>query len=151
MRALVQRVSLAALTADGEARGAIGPGLVVLLGVTHTDTRETASELTDRIVRLRIFEDEHGRMNLSLLDVGGELLLVPQFTLYADCRKGRRPSFQLAAPPEIARPLFDEFVHLCRQATNARLATGLFGADMQVQLINDGPVTILLDSADRPG
>ncbi|MCB1325143.1 MAG: D-tyrosyl-tRNA(Tyr) deacylase [Spirochaetales bacterium] len=151
MRALLQRVSSAALTANGEDRGSIGPGLVVLLGVTHADTPGTASDLAGRTVHLRIFEDENGRMNRSLLDCGGELLLVPQFTLYAACRQGRRPSFQAAATPALAGPLFDEFVHCCTEATSARVRTGIFGANMQVELINDGPVTILLDSADRSG
>jgi len=144
MRAVVQRVSRASVTVDGQVIGAIGRGVVVLLGVTHGDGEAEAAWLARKIAGLRIFEDEAGKMNASLLDVGGEALVVSQFTLYGDARKGRRPSFTRAAPPEVAAPLVDRFAELLRQA-GVPVQTGRFGAHMLVEIHNDGPVTILLE------
>jgi D-tyrosyl-tRNA(Tyr) deacylase len=129
---------------DGEPVAQIGPGVVVLVGVTHGDTEEQAAWLAHKVAGLRIFEDEAGRMNAGLLDVGGEALVVSQFTLYADARKGRRPSFTNAAPPEVAEPLVDHFAQTLA-ATGVPVQTGIFGARMLVQIYNDGPVTILLE------
>ncbi|HHS97813.1 MAG TPA: D-tyrosyl-tRNA(Tyr) deacylase [Chloroflexi bacterium] len=144
MRALVQRVSQAAVSVDGETIARIGRGVVVLVGVTHGDAEEQAAWLARKVAGLRIFEDEHGKMNASLLDVEGEALVVSQFTLYADARKGRRPSFVNAAPPEVAEPLVDLFARVLAE-TGVPVKTGLFGAHMLVQIYNDGPVTILLE------
>ena len=144
MRAVVQRVSRASVSVDGEVVGAIGPGVVVLLGVTHGDTDEPAEWLARKIVGLRIFEDAAGRMNAGLLDVGGEALVVSQFTLYADARKGRRPSFTDAAPPEVAEPLVACFVDRL-SALGVSVQKGIFGTHMSVEILNDGPVTILLE------
>jgi D-tyrosyl-tRNA(Tyr) deacylase len=145
MRAVVQRVSQARVLVDQEVLGQIGRGLLVLLGVTGSDTEEQARWLADKIVGLRIFNDAGGKMNSSLADVGGGVLVVSQFTLYGDCRKGRRPSFVDAAPPETAIPLYEAFVNAVR-ALGVPTATGRFGAMMQVELINDGPVTLIVDS-----
>jgi D-tyrosyl-tRNA(Tyr) deacylase len=145
MRAVVQRVSRARVTVGPEVTGEIGPGLLVLLGVTHTDTPEQARWLADKVVGLRIFLDDEGKMNRGVEEMGGCVLVVSQFTLYGDCRKGRRPSFVDAAPPEIAIPLYEEFIRAVR-ARGIRTATGRFGAMMQVELVNDGPVTLLVDS-----
>lgn len=145
MRAVVQRASRASVTIDGATVGAIGPGLVVFLGIKSSDTVEDAAWLVDKIVNLRIFADQDGKMNLSLADTGGEMLIVSQFTLYGDCRKGRRPGFSTAAPPAIAEPLYDRFIELTK-ASGIRVATGIFQAAMQVGLVNDGPVTLLVDS-----
>lgn len=145
MRALLQRVSEARVEIDGDVSGQIGPGLLVLLGVGQQDGEAEGRRLLDKTLQLRIFEDDQGKMNRSLLDVGGELLVVSQFTLWANCRKGRRPSFVEAGPPEIAEPLYRWFVEQA-QAAGVTTATGQFGADMQVQLVNDGPVTIWLDT-----
>ncbi len=145
MRAVIQRVSRAHVTVGDEVVGEIGPGLLVLLGVTHEDTPEQARWLADKVVGLRIFSDADGKMNRSLLDVDGAVLVVSQFTLYGDCRKGRRPSFIDAAPPEIAVPRYEEFVNAVR-AQGVPTATGRFGAMMQVELVNDGPVTLIVDS-----
>lgn len=145
MRAVVQRVSGAAVTADGRPAGEIGPGMVVLLGIAAGDTEQDAVYLAEKCVNLRIFDDENGVMNRSLLDVGGDLLLVSQFTLLGDARKGRRPSYAAAAPPGEAAPLFERSVELFRERC-PRVETGIFQTDMQVSLTNDGPVTILLDS-----
>jgi D-tyrosyl-tRNA(Tyr) deacylase len=145
MRAVVQRVSRARVVADQEVVGQIGRGLLVLLAVGRGDTAELARRLADKIVGLRIFADEDGKMNRSLADVGGEALVVSQFTLYGDCQKGRRPSFVDAAPPEIAIPLYEEFVTAVR-ALGIPTATGRFGAIMQVELCNDGPVTLIVES-----
>ena len=145
MRAVVQRVSSSKVTVDGEVTGEINKGLLVLLGVTHEDTSKDVDYIIDKVLNLRIFEDENEKMNLSLKDVGGELLVVSQFTLYGDCRKGRRPSFSSAARPEVATKLYEEFIEKARKegiVTN----TGQFGAHMMVDLTNDGPVTILLES-----
>ena len=145
MRAVIQRVSRASVSVAGERISAIGPGLLVLLGVEQGDDRSEADYLAEKIGSLRIFEDGDGKMNLSVRDVAGEVLVVSQFTLLADCRKGRRPGFSQAAPPEQAEPLCRYFIeHL--QAQGLRVGTGRFRADMAVELVNDGPVTILLDS-----
>jgi D-aminoacyl-tRNA deacylase len=146
MRAVVQRVRSARVVVDGDVAGEIGPGLVVLLGVTHDDTKRQATYLAGKIARLRIFEDREGRMNLSVADVAGSMLVVSQFTLYGDCRKGRRPSFDTAARPEPAQALYDTFTAEVR-ALGLRVATGVFQAHMQVELVNDGPVTLILDTA----
>jgi D-aminoacyl-tRNA deacylase len=145
MRAVLQRVSRARVVVDGEVIGDIGRGLLVLLGVATGDTPEQARWLADKALGLRIFADAEGKMNLSLLDVGGELLVVSQFTLYGDCRKGRRPSFALAAGPDLAVPLYEAFIAAAR-AQGVKTASGRFGAMMQVELVNDGPVTLILDS-----
>jgi len=145
MRAVVQRVARARVVVDQEIVGEIGRGLLILLGVTHDDTAEQARWLADKTVGLRIFEDAEGKMNFGLLDVNGSALVVSQFTLYGDCRKGRRPSFIDAAPPEKAIPLYETFVDAIR-AHGIPTETGRFGAMMQVELVNDGPVTLILDS-----
>ena len=145
MRALVQRVSRARVVIDGETVGEVGRGLLVLLGVTHADTVAAAARLADKVVGLRIFNDAEGKMNLSVADVGGGVLVVSQFTLYGDCQKGRRPSFIDAARPEIAIPLYEAFVNGIK-ALGVPAATGRFGAMMQVELVNDGPVTLIVDS-----
>jgi len=146
MRAVIQRVSRAQVRVSGEICGEIGPGLLVLLGVGQGDSRGEADSLLDKIVNLRIFEDREGKMNLSHLEMGGELMIISQFTLYADCRKGRRPSFTDAAPPGEAQKLYDYFVAAAR-ARGLKVATGVFQAHMEVELVNSGPVTILLDSS----
>jgi D-tyrosyl-tRNA(Tyr) deacylase len=145
MRAVVQRVSRAQVTVAEETVGEIGRGLLVLLGVTHADTELDADCLADKIAGLRIFEDEKGKMNLDTASVGGGVLVVSQFTLYGDVRRGKRPSFDAAAPPEHARRLYDYFVERIR-AAGLPCQTGRFQEMMQVELVNDGPVTILLDS-----
>lgn len=147
MRLLVQRVSQARVVVAGETIGAIGRGLVVLVGFTHGDGEAELALLTRKLVGLRIFEDEAGLSNLDLEQVGGGLLLVPQFTLYADCRRGRRPSFTPAAQPEAAEALFARFVEEVRES-GLPVECGRFGAEMQVELRNDGPFTILLDSEE---
>jgi D-tyrosyl-tRNA(Tyr) deacylase len=145
MRAVVQRVSRAKVTVNGWTAGEIGRGLLVLLGVGQTDTEADAAYLSEKVVGLRIFEDEDGKMNRSVRDVGGSVLVVSQFTLYGDVRRGKRPSFDEAAPPEAARRLYELFVQKI-QATGLRCETGRFQEMMQVELVNEGPVTILLDS-----
>ena len=145
MRAVVQRVTRAKVTVDNETVGEIGNGLVVLVGIARDDTKVEAAYLVDKIAALRIFDDEDGKMNLSVKDVDGGLLIVSQFTLYGDVRRGLRPSWIDAAPPEVAEPLYDFFVRQAQTAI-ANVATGKFQAMMQVELVNDGPVTILLDS-----
>src|SRR5262245_25032878 len=145
MRSVVQRVTRASVKVDRETIGEIENGLVVLLGIARDDTKVEAAYLVDKITALRIFDDEAGKMNLSVKDVGGGLLIVSQFTLYGDVRRGLRPSWSDAAPPEVAEPLYDFFVRQARSAVND-VATGKFQAMMQVELVNDGPVTILLDS-----
>lgn len=144
MRAVVQRVTSASVVVAGETVGAVGAGLCVLVGVTHDDTVADASRLADKIWNLRVFEDEAGTMNRSAADVGGEVLVISQFTLYGDARKGRRPSYVDAAPGPVAEPLVDAVVASLR-AAGATVATGRFGADMAVSLTNDGPVTLLLE------
>jgi D-tyrosyl-tRNA(Tyr) deacylase len=148
MRACIQRVSRAQVIVGGEVTGEIGRGLLVLLGVAGRDTEADLTWLADKVVGLRIFEDDQGKMNRSLSEVSGQMLVVSQFTLYGDSRKGRRPSFVDAAPPEQAERMYDEFVaHVSRQGIT--VATGRFRAHMQVELVNDGPVTIWIDTEDR--
>jgi D-tyrosyl-tRNA(Tyr) deacylase len=144
MRALLQRVREARVTVEGELIGAIDHGFLILLGVTHEDGEEQARWLANKIAGLRVFEDEAGKMNLSLLDVGGSVLVVSQFTLYGDARKGRRPSFTAAARPEQAEPLVTFFAQQLR-VLGLTVESGVFGAMMQVELVNDGPVTLLLE------
>ncbi len=148
MRACVQRVSSARVVVDGETVGEIGRGLLVLLGVAAADDDDDLRWLVDKIVGLRIFEDSGGKMNLALADVGGELLVVSQFTLLGDCRKGRRPSFIAAAPPERAEQVYEQFAAAAR-AAGVNVATGRFRTHMMVELINDGTVTLVIDSAER--
>ncbi len=150
MKALLQQVSRATVSIDKEEVGRIGPGLVVLLGVANGDTEKDAQYLLQKVVNLRIFADQEGKFNLSVLDVNGGLLLVSQFTLLADARKGRRPSFTDAAPPTQAEELFNYFVEQAR-ATGLKVATGRFQQYMQVEIHNDGPGTIMLDSRDKIG
>jgi len=147
MRILLQRVREAKVTVNGETVGQIGSGLLLLVGIGHEDSEATLAPMAQKVIQLRIFADEEGKMNRSLLDSGGEILAVSQFTLHADCREGRRPSFIRAAPPETGARLFDQFVESLR-AQNVRVETGRFGAMMDVHLINDGPVTIWLDSVE---
>ena len=146
MRAVVQRVSRARVTPGGE----IGGGVCVLLGIADTDEPAAAAQLAGKIARLRIFEGEHGRLDLSLLDTGGAALVVSQFTLLADTRRGNRPSFSAAAPPELAKPLYESFCHEL-EALGVPVETGVFGARMELELANDGPVTIVLESAPGAG
>jgi D-tyrosyl-tRNA(Tyr) deacylase len=146
LRAVVQRVSRARV----DPGGAIGGGLCVLLGIAATDTPAAAAELAAKIARLRIFEGEDGKLDLSLLDSGGAALIVSQFTLLADTRRGNRPSFSAAAPPEFAKPLYERFCHEL-EALGVPVETGVFGARMELELANDGPVTIVLESAPGPG
>lgn len=145
MRAVVTRVTHASVAIDGAVHGKIGPGFLILLGVTHEDTEEQAKKLADKICSLRIFEDAQGKMNLGLDAVSGELLIISQFTLYGSCRHGRRPDFLAAARPEIANPLYEKFVALCRE-NGFHTETGVFGADMKVDSLNDGPLTLILDT-----
>jgi D-tyrosyl-tRNA(Tyr) deacylase len=145
MRAVVQRVSSCRVVVAGEVVGQIGRGLLVLLGVRTGDTEAQARWLADKIVDLRVMEDDQGKMNVSVADVGGSVLVVSQFTLYGDCEKGRRPSFIDAARPEVAEPLYEGFVNTVR-LHGVPVATGRFGATMQVELVNDGPVTLILDA-----
>lgn len=149
MRAVVQRVARASVAIDGQTVAQIEQGLLVLLGVTDDDTSEDVAWLAGKIARLRIFADEAQAMNRSLTEVGGQALVVSQFTLYASTRRGNRPSFIAAARPETAVPLYEAFVEALRQETGREVPTGVFGADMQVSLVNDGPVTILIDSRIR--
>ncbi len=145
MKTVIQRVKQASVIVDGKTVGSINRGLLVLLGISPKDGPQDADYLLNKIVNLRIFEDDNGKMNLSLADVGGSLLVISQFTLLADCRKGRRPSFVHAAPPSKAEPLYRYFVEKARQ-TGLMVATGIFGAEMLVNLVNHGPVTLLLES-----
>lgn len=145
MRAVVQRVRHASVTIEGEVVGSIGRGYLVLLGVGHADTRAEADKLWNKIFALRINDDEDGKTNLALADVAGDVLVVSQFTLFANCKKGRRPSFTEAAPPAQATELYEYFVDLARRDVE-HVATGRFGANMQVELLNDGPFTIVLDT-----
>lgn len=145
MRAVVQRVAKAAVSVDGDVIGEIDKGLVVFLGITHDDCADDIGYLADKIVNLRIFEDDSGKMNLSLNDAGGALLVVSQFTLYGDCRKGRRPGFDQAARPDVAENMYNKFIDECVKR-GIQVETGKFQANMRVEVDNDGPVTILLDS-----
>jgi D-aminoacyl-tRNA deacylase len=146
---VVQRVSEASVTVEGQVTGAIAHGLLVLLGIARYDTRADADYLADKVTGLRIFADQAGKMNRSVLETGGALLVVSQFTLYGDCRKGRRPGFDLAAPPDEARALYEYFVEACRKRS-VRVETGTFQASMSVRLSNEGPVTIICES-EKPG
>ena len=145
MRVCVQRVSEASVEIDGKAVGAIGPGLLVLLGIGQSDTPAEVTQLVDKIVNLRVFADDQDKMNRSLLDIHGQMLVISQFTLWGDCRKGRRPSFVQAADPEVAEPLYERFVDEVR-GQGVAAETGRFGAMMQVHLVNDGPVTLVIES-----
>ena len=145
MRFVIQRVTEASVTIDGEISGKIGKGYLVLIGVADTDTKEIADKMIRKMIGLRIFEDEHGKTNLSLADVDGGLLLVSQFTLYANCKRGNRPSFIEAGKPDMANEMYEYIIEKCRESVD-EVQTGEFGADMKVQLLNDGPFTILLDS-----
>ena len=145
MRAVLTRVKHASVSVDGQVIGRIGQGFLVLLGVTHEDTEAQAVKLADKLTGLRIFEDENGKMNRGLDEVKGELLVVSQFTLYGNCKKGRRPEFLAAARPEVAIPLYEKFVELCR-AKGFHTETGEFGAYMQVDSLNDGPLTLVVDT-----
>ena len=145
MRAVVQRVSRAAVTIGGEAVGSIGPGLVALVGIRRGDDEAAGRWLCDKLLRLRVFEDAQGKMNRTVSEAGGGILLVSQFTLYGDVRKGNRPGFEEAAPPEEAEPLYDRMVAHLREVSTVPVATGRFRAEMTVELVNDGPVTILLE------
>jgi D-aminoacyl-tRNA deacylase len=145
MRALLQRVTQATVVVEGSVTGEIGPGLLILLGVAKPDIESDAAFLVDKIVNLRIFPDADGKMNRSVLDTGGSLLVVSQFTLYGDCRKGRRPGFDAAAPAQQARALYESFVEIARR-TGLRVETGVFQAHMEIALVNDGPVTLMLET-----
>jgi D-tyrosyl-tRNA(Tyr) deacylase len=149
MRVVLQRVSQASVTVEGRVTGAIGRGLLVFAGAAAADTAEDRDWVARKVVQLRVFEDDEGVMNRSVVDVGGDLLAVSQFTLYASTRKGNRPSWSGAAPPDVARPMFDAFVAALARELGRPVPTGVFGADMQVALVNDGPVTIAIDSRAR--
>jgi D-tyrosyl-tRNA(Tyr) deacylase len=148
MKAVLQRVQRGQVSVEAEIAGKIETGFVILLGVTHNDGEAEAKKLAEKTAHLRVFEDEQGKMNRSVLDVDGEVLVVSQFTLYADAKKGRRPSFTRAAPPNVAEPLIGRFVELLLQLGVKNVQTGVFGANMLVTIDNDGPVTIILDTAE---
>lgn len=148
MKAVIQRVTHASVKVDGETVGSCGQGFLILLGVIAGDDEKEADKLVNKTVNLRIFEDENGKMNLSSLDIGGEMLVVSQFTLCADCTHGRRPSFTPSAPPDEANRLYEYFVRRLKENGISHVETGVFGADMKVELLNDGPVTIILDSSE---
>ena len=145
MRFVIQRVTNASVTVDGNVTGEINKGFLVLIGVSEDDTKEIADKMIKKLIGMRIFEDENGKTNLALSDVGGSLLLVSQFTLYADCKKGNRPSFIKAGNPQMAEEMYEYIIAQCKKEV-ANVQVGIFGADMKVQLLNDGPFTILLDS-----
>jgi len=145
MKLVVQRVKYASVTVDGKIVGKINKGFLVLLGVGTEDSEKEANFLVQKLVKLRIFEDENEKMNLSLRDIDGELLIVSQFTLYADCNSGNRPSFTNAAKPELANSLYEYFIKKCKEENIKKVEHGIFGADMKVELLNDGPVTIILE------
>ena len=147
MRAVLSKVSSASVRVEGKTVGQIGQGFLILLGVTHEDTEVQCRKLADKLCSLRIFDDENDKINLSLDDVGGEILVISQFTLYGNCRKGRRPEFLNAARPEVAIPLYEKFVALCR-AKGYHVETGEFGAHMAVESVNDGPFTLVVDTND---
>jgi D-tyrosyl-tRNA(Tyr) deacylase len=149
MRAVIQRVAKASVTADGEPTGAIGPGLLVFLGIEETDTETDALWLAEKIPSIRCFEDEDGKMNRSLLDKGYEIMVISQFTLYGNLKKGTRPSFNKAARPDTAIPLYDFFVENVHRASGKPVAEGIFGAYMQIDAANDGPVTLILDTKNK--
>jgi len=148
MRVVVQRCSRAQVRIDGAVVGSIGQGFMLLVGITEGDTKAQAELLAKKVAQMRVFEDEQGKMNLDMQEVGGAILSISQFTLYADCKKGNRPSFIKAARPETAEPLYDYFNDLLRTQYGLQVETGRFGADMKVDFINDGPVTILLDTTE---
>ena len=148
MKLVIQRVLNSSVRVDNEIIGSIGKGYMVLVGVAESDTKEIADKLVDKMIKLRIFEDSEGKTNLSLNDVGGELLLVSQFTLYADCKKGNRPSFLKAGDPTFANEMYEYVIGKCKTYEGLKVERGKFGADMKVELINDGPFTIILDSDD---
>ncbi|MDE6434024.1 MAG: D-tyrosyl-tRNA(Tyr) deacylase [Lachnospiraceae bacterium] len=147
MRFVIQRVTHASVTVEEKIAGKIGKGYLVLIGVADSDTKEIADKMIRKMLGLRIFEDENGKTNISLADVNGELLLVSQFTLYADCKKGNRPSFVKAGKPDMANEMYEYIIEKCREQVD-KVETGSFGADMKVELLNDGPFTILLDSEE---
>lgn len=149
MRLLIQRVSRASVEIEGAVKGAIEKGFLVLVGVTHEDTEEDLEYLAQKLLKIRLFDDENGVMNLDLQQVGGELLIVSQFTLQASTRKGNRPSYIAAAPEAVSRPMYERFVQRMESLTGRKVQTGEFGADMQISLVNDGPVTIWIDSKNR--
>jgi D-aminoacyl-tRNA deacylase len=149
MRAVIQRVSQASVTIEGEVKSQIGPGLLILLGVEDADATEDIDWLTKKIAQLRIFSDENGLMNLSVQDINGQIIVVSQFTLHASTKKGNRPSFIRAARPETAIPLYEKFVNALRAMSGLEVQTGEFGADMKVALLNDGPVTIVMDTKEK--
>jgi len=149
MRVVIQRVSKASVEINSHVKAAIGNGLLVLLGIEHDDTKEDGEWLCGKISSLRIFNDSGGVMNLSIRDIGGELLLISQFTLHASTRKGNRPSYIQAARPEVAVPLYEQFIAQLEKELGKKIGTGTFGADMKVSLVNDGPVTIIIDSKNR--
>jgi len=149
MKLIIQRVSEASVLIDGKIKGAIGLGLLLLAGIAADDKEEDMDWLAQKTVLLRIFSDDEGKMNRSLQDVGGDILLISQFTLHASTKKGNRPSYIAAAPPDIAIPLYENFIQLLEQQLGKPIQTGTFGADMKVSLLNDGPVTIVMDSKNR--
>lgn len=149
MRVLIQRASEASVKIDGEIHGEIGRGFVILVGIESEDTRDDIDWLVRKIIGLRIFNDEDGKMNHSIVDIEGEFLVISQFTLHASTKKGNRPSYIKAARPEVAIPLYEDFIQILRKESRLKVATGSFGADMKVQLINDGPVTIWIDSKNK--
>lgn len=149
MRVIIQRTAHAEVRIDNQVVGKIGKGILLLVGVTEGDTRADADYLAKKVAQMRVFEDAEGKMNLALHDVDGQILSISQFTLYADCRHGNRPSFIKAARPEVAEPLYDYFNDLLRNQYGSHVETGCFGADMKVDFINDGPVTIILDSTEK--
>lgn len=149
MRLLIQRVSRASVEIEGTVRGTIEKGFLVLVGVTYEDTEEDLEYLAQKLLKIRLFDDENGVMNLDLQQVGGELLIVSQFTLLASTRKGNRPSYIAAAPEAVSRPMYERFVQRMESLTGRKVQTGEFGADMQISLVNDGPVTIWIDSKNR--
>lgn len=148
MKFVIQRVSKANVKVDGNVIGEIEKGYLVLIGICNEDTKEIADKMIDKMIKLRIWEDENGKTNLSLNDVGGDLLLVSQFTLYADCKKGNRPSFIKAGNPQFANEMYNYIIEKCKTYNDIKVETGSFGADMKVELLNDGPFTIVLDSDD---
>ena len=149
MIAVIQRVSQASVTIEGQVKGTISTGLLILLGIEEADSTEDIDWLSRKIINLRIFNDEQGVMNRSLLEISGDLLIVSQFTLHASTKKGNRPSYIKAAKPNVAIPLYEKFIAMCQDLLGKPVATGEFGADMQVALVNDGPVTILIDTKNK--
>ena len=145
MRAVIQRVTSASVTVEGKVVGSIEKGLLILLGAGKEDTKQNVEEIFKKIKQLRIFPDDNGKMNLSIKEIEGQVLIVSQFTLYANCQRGNRPSFTEAAPPEEAKKLYEYFIQLCKEENFSKVETGIFGADMKVSLVNDGPVTVILE------